>query len=205
MTKYIFNKIGAPSSEWDLLAKTALGKIGQGHRIWKSDGGSITPWRVEFYMRGVGVTMPAVVVGIISKWSAKRGSGTIDTKTKKVTEIWAAAILKAKEIAEAEASLAKKLREESAAKAAAAELVGDDDADDSAATRSCATGMTEAESEARSLMTNAASVARSEMSNSGKNPDTEADGARLSTKKVSIKNPSRRGGSTATRRTLCGT
>ena len=51
MTKFIFNKIGAPSAEWDLLAKTALGEIGQDHRIWKSDGRSITPWRVEFYLR----------------------------------------------------------------------------------------------------------------------------------------------------------
>jgi hypothetical protein len=66
MTKFIFNKIGVPSAEWDLLAKTALGKIGQGHRLWKSDGGSISPWRVEFYLRGVGVTTPEIV-GIISK------------------------------------------------------------------------------------------------------------------------------------------
>jgi hypothetical protein len=190
MTKFIFNKIGVPSAEWDLLAKTALGKIGQGHRLWKSDGGSISPWRVEFYLRGVGVTMPAIV-GIISKWSAKRGSGTMATNTKKVTEIWAAAILKAKEIAEAEASLAKKLREGSAAKAAAAELVNledDGDANDSAATRSCATGMTGAESEARSQMTNAASAARSEMSSSGKSPDTEADGSRLLATKVRFMN-----------------
>ena len=187
MTKHIFNKIGAPSAEWDLLAKTALGEVGQGHRLWLSDGGSITPWRVEFYLREVGVTMPAIV-GVISQWSAKRDSGTMATYTKKVTDIWAAAILKARDIAKAEASLAKKLREESAAKAAAAELVEDGEDGDSAATRSCATGMTGAESEARSQMSNAASVARSEMSNSGKNPDTEADGARLSTKKVSFMN-----------------
>jgi hypothetical protein len=108
------------------------------------------------------VTMPAIV-GVISQWSAKRDSGTMATYTKKVTDIWAAAILKAREIAKAEANLAKKLREESAAKAAAAELVEDGEDGDSAATRSCATGMTGAESEARSQMTNAASVARSEM------------------------------------------
>ena len=43
MTKFIFNKIGVPSAEWDLLAKTAPGGIGQGHRLWESDGGSIAP------------------------------------------------------------------------------------------------------------------------------------------------------------------
>jgi hypothetical protein len=58
--------------------------------------------------------MPAAV-GIISKWSAKRDSGTMAVCCKKATEIWAAAILKAKDIAQAEASLAKEIREENAA------------------------------------------------------------------------------------------
>jgi hypothetical protein len=32
MTKFIFNKIGVPAADWDLLAKAAPGEIGQGHR-----------------------------------------------------------------------------------------------------------------------------------------------------------------------------
>ena len=55
----------APAMEWDKLAKTALDEIGQGYRIWASDGGSLTPWRLEFYLRDAGVALPAAV-GFIS-------------------------------------------------------------------------------------------------------------------------------------------
>jgi hypothetical protein len=142
---------------------------------------------LEFYLRDAGgVALPATA-GIISKWPAKKKSGTIAVCCKKVTEVCAAAILKAKDIAQVEASLAKKIREENAAKAGAAGLVSLEnagDADGSGATRSCATGMTCSGSAARSQMTDHASVARSQMSTGGQCPVTEADGTRLSTKKA---------------------
>jgi hypothetical protein len=56
----IFRKLGVKTPEYDELSQKVLKGLLQNNRLWASDSGSITPYRLEFYLRSRGVTSEVV-------------------------------------------------------------------------------------------------------------------------------------------------
>jgi hypothetical protein len=57
MAMLIFSKSVYQLRSGTNLQKRLSTRSGQGYRIWASDGGSLTPWRLEFYLRDAGVKL----------------------------------------------------------------------------------------------------------------------------------------------------
>ena len=58
LTKSIILKLGGKFKDADQFSQDVLGEISQGDRIWVSDGGTATPFRLEFYLRSKQITQP---------------------------------------------------------------------------------------------------------------------------------------------------
>ena len=63
----IFNKLGGKPKDFDQLSLDVLRALMQHHRFWMSDSGSVTPFRLEFFLRSKGVTLDRIQ-SILSRW-----------------------------------------------------------------------------------------------------------------------------------------
>ena len=63
----IFKKLGGKVKGYDQLSLDVLRALMQHHRSWVSDGGSVTPFRLEFFLRNKGVALERTQ-SIMSRW-----------------------------------------------------------------------------------------------------------------------------------------
>ena len=121
MTIGIFKGLRIGSKHSGQLCVEVMKELGKEALTWRSDTGSVTPWRVEFYLRSMGVDEPTVVRVMPSYKSGKSVPQTSAT-TKLMAEVVTALIKDVREMAATAKRIEEQLRiDKIASEAAAAE------------------------------------------------------------------------------------
>ena len=119
MTIGILKGLRIGSKHSGQLCVEVMKELGKEALTWRSDTGSVTPWRVEFYLRSMSVDEPAVVRVMPSYKSGKWAPQTPAT-TKFMAEVVNALIKDAREMAATAKRIEEQLRKDKIASEAAA-------------------------------------------------------------------------------------
>ena len=154
MTVRILQELRIGSEQGSLVCREVLTELGKESLVWQSDTGSVMPWRLEFYLRSVGVDVPTVV-RVIASFGATKNAPKTPATVKLMTEVVHALIKDVKEMEEAAKRLAEQLRKDAAAAQALADAKKIADAEKTAAAAdgsdaaSFMSGMTKEQTESR--------------------------------------------------------
>ena len=119
LTKSIIRKLGGKLKDADRFSQDVLGEI-SGDRIWVSDGGTATPFRLEFYLRSKQITQPILkeVFDMVSSPLWRDFYSKCEGTTAQAVWIISNAVTKAREATAAEVSRRQLLAAATAKKAA---------------------------------------------------------------------------------------